>query len=217
MGAWLLWFVVKLLLRVFLLLGFKTRVFGQTNVPMQGGLVLASNHQSFLDPPLLMCPLDRRGTFMARDSLFRSRLFGALIRGLNTFPVKRGGADTAAVREAVRRLKEGWCLVLFPEGTRTRDGEIGPLRPGVLSIADRAGVPIVPAVIEGAFQAWPRNGGIRRHPISVWYGRPISVEARKKLGRLELAEALRAKMCAGRAALKKMQACAKYGKKKPSA
>jgi 1-acyl-sn-glycerol-3-phosphate acyltransferase len=119
--------------------------------------------------------------------------------------VRLGVADTTAMREAVRRLKQGWCLVVFPEGTRTQDGSIGRLKPGVLMIAERAGVPIVPAVVEGAFEAWPRSGGMRRHPISVWYGRPISAAQRSNMSRQEFAEALRAEMLKGQALLKKMR------------
>jgi len=202
-GRRLLWFLCRAATWTFFILGFRLRVFGITNVPERGGLVIASNHQSYFDPPLLMLALKRHGSFMARNTLFNNRLFGALISGLNAFPVRRGAMDKQAVREAVRRLKNGGCLVLFPEGTRTRNGEIGPLKPGVLSIAERAGVPIVPAVIEGAFQAWPRTGGLRLHPISVWYGRPMTPKDRKGMSRSQIARALRAEMHSAQAALKR--------------
>ena len=138
-------------------LAFRVRVFGQLNVPRRGGVLIVSNHQSYLDPVLLSLGFERSVSFMARRTLFRNRAFGRLIAALNAFPVTRGGLDIAAMREAVRRLQNGECLVVFPEGTRTSDGKIAPLRPGILAIAERADVPIVPAVIEGAFEAWPRG------------------------------------------------------------
>ena len=211
--AWV-WAIVRVLVRSLFILCFRGRAFGLNNVPKSGAVVLASNHQSYLDPPLLACPLDRQVTFMARASLFRSRLFGGLIRTLNAFPVERGKADREAVRAAVRRLEDGWCLLLFPEGTRTRTGEIGPLKSGVLSIADRAKAPIVPTVIAGAFEAWPRHSGISPRPISIWYGRPISYEARRHMSREELAEALHARMSAGYAALKMRRQLACFGRRR---
>ena len=184
-------------------------MFGFTNLPERGGVVIASNHQSYFDPPLLSLGPTRHSAFMARSTLFDNWLFGAFLRGLNSFPVRRGGMDKDAVREAVRRLKNGACLILFPEGTRSRDGTIGPLLPGVLSIAERAGVPIVPAVVEGSFEAWPRHGRIRRRPLSVWYGCPISVEERENMSRAEFADVLREHMCLAQAKLKEMQARAR--------
>ena len=204
-GRQLLWFLARAACWVLFLPGFRLRVFGLANVPDRGGVLIAANHQSYFDPPLLALALARHCTFMARSTLFDNPLFGALIRGLNSFPVRRDGMDRDAVREAVRRLQHGACLILFPEGTRTPDGRMGALMPGVLSLADRADVPIVPAAIEGAYQAWPRHGHIRRHPISVWYGRPISPEERKKLSRTELAQALRKRICAAQVELKEKQ------------
>lgn len=208
-GRELFYLLARFACRVFFLLGFRLRVFGFANLPERDGVVIASNHQSYFDPSMLSLGPTRHCSFMARSTLFDNRLLGAILRGLNTFPVRRGGMDKEALREADRRLKNGACLVLFPEGTRSRDGTIGPLLPGVLSIAERAGVPIVPAVVEGAFEAWPRHGRIRRRPISVWYGRPISVAERKGMSRAEFADVLRERMCLAQAKLKEMQARAR--------
>jgi len=157
---------------------FRARVFGRRNLPERGGAILACNHQSYLDPIFLGLRVTRPVHYMARESLFRWPVFGALIRSLNAFPVKRGLADLAAMREAVRRLRAGAFLVVFPEGTRTRTGEMGPLHAGVGAMARRAGVPVVPAVVEGAFAAWPRH---RRWPApkTVWvaFGRPLAAPA----------------------------------------
>jgi 1-acyl-sn-glycerol-3-phosphate acyltransferase len=131
---------------------------------------------------------------MARRTLFRVAPFRWLITALNAFPVTRGGLDIAAMREAVRRLREGWCLVVFPEGTRTPDGRIAALRPGILMIAERADVPIVPAVIDGAFEAWPRGALPRPGKVTVSYGRAISPQERGRLSRDELVARLQTEM-----------------------
>jgi 1-acyl-sn-glycerol-3-phosphate acyltransferase len=153
----------------------KARVFGRHHIPARGGVLLVCNHQSFLDPVLATMALIREGNYMARDSLFRRRFFRLLIESLNAFPVRRNTADLAAIKEAMRRLKQGRVVVLYPEGTRTEDGRIGPMLPGLGAIARKAGVPIVPTLIDGVFQAWPRS---RKLPgpgdVIIEYGRPIT-------------------------------------------
>src|SRR4030095_8197153 len=104
---------------------FRGRVFGLKNVPNEGGVLLACNHQSYFDPVSVTLPLYREGNYMARDTLFVNPHFKRLIESLNAFPVKRGASDVGAVKEIMRRLKDGKIVVVFPEATRTRDGEIG--------------------------------------------------------------------------------------------
>jgi len=153
------------------------RVFGRENVPASGGVLLACNHQSFLDPVLAGVGLTRECHFMARDSLFRQPQFRRLITFLNSFPVRRASADMTAMKEAIRRLRAGAALVIFPEGTRTKDGSIGPLLPGPVLLAKRAGVPIVPVFVSGAFESWPRNRPLPRPGyVTVRYGEPLTVE-----------------------------------------
>jgi 1-acyl-sn-glycerol-3-phosphate acyltransferase len=168
----LVWTLCSTVLRVF----FGLRTYGRSNVPRTGGLVLAVNHQSFLDPVVVGCGLTRPVHYMGRDTLFRGGL-GALIRALNSFPVKRGGADRGAVKEFIRRVRLGHPVMLFAEGTRTHDGRLGVIMPGAGGIAVRAGAPVVPTYIDGAFDAWPRH---RKLPemarLSITYGRPIPVE-----------------------------------------
>ncbi|MCK4660551.1 MAG: 1-acyl-sn-glycerol-3-phosphate acyltransferase [Phycisphaerae bacterium] len=140
-------------------------------------MLLASNHQSFLDPILLTNALPRECHYMARDTLFRNKHFARIIRMYNSFPIKRGKADLAGVKETLRRLKAGVLVLTFPEGTRSPDGRVFPFHPGVFAIARKARVPIVPAAIEGAHEAWPRGAKLPR-PARVWveYGQPIPVD-----------------------------------------
>ncbi len=173
----------------------RLRVFGQHHVRRTGGVLLVANHQSYLDPVVLGLGLDRMIAFMARRTLFQNAWFAKLIRLLNAFPVTRGGRDTAAMHEAVDRLRAGECLVMFAEGTRTRDGRIGPLRAGILVIAQRAGVPMVPTAIDGAYDIWPRHGGLQPGHVAVSFGMPIWPEEQAGMGRdvlvRRLAEALK--------------------------
>jgi 1-acyl-sn-glycerol-3-phosphate acyltransferase len=162
--------------RVLFVLVFGLRVHHRRRFPRTGGVLVVANHQSYLDPILAAVGMPRPFHPMARNSLFRFAPFAWLIRSLNAFPVRRGTADLAAVKEALRRLKAGGVVLVFPEGTRTRDGSIGPMHGGPAAIAARAGVPIVPMVIDGAFEAWPRTRRLPRpQRIRVACGRAVSV------------------------------------------
>ena len=170
----LAWVVCSIVLRVF----FGFRIYGRSNVPRTGGLILAVNHQSYLDPAVVGCGLTRPAHYMGRTVLFQGVL-GLIIRGVNAFPVKRGSADRKAVKEFIRRVRLGFPVMLFPEGTRTHDGRLGEIMPGAGGIAVRAGAPIVPTYIDGAFDAWPRQRKLpRKATLSITFGRPIPVERR---------------------------------------
>jgi 1-acyl-sn-glycerol-3-phosphate acyltransferase len=157
-----------------MILLMKARAFGVHNVPEKGGALLVCNHQSFFDPLLAGIPLSREAHFMARDSLFHNPVFGRLIKSVNSFPVRRNSADLGAIKEAMRRLKQGRILILFPEGTRSPDGKIGVMFPGMAAIAKKVCVPVIPTIIDGMYQAWPRN---RKLPgvgdVIVEYDQPI--------------------------------------------
>lgn len=170
----LLWRVGRALSRVLFLLVFRGRVFGLRHVPRSGGALVVSNHQSYLDPMFVALSFERECCFMARDSLFHNRLFGGLLKRVNAIPLKRGTADLGAVKTSLRNLEAGNMLVVFPESTRSADGAIGEMQHGVVMLARRARVPIVPALIVGAFKAWPRHARLPRpRPILVAYGEPI--------------------------------------------
>lgn len=172
----LCWIFLQFWAQLIFLLFFGIRLYGQRNVPSAGGAILASSHQSYLDPIIVGLGLSRQIHFMARDNLFENALFRRLIEFLNAFPVARDSADLRALREGIRRLRAGHLLVLFPEGTRTRTGEIGQIHPGLALMADRAKVPVVPVTIEGAFDIWPRGRRLPRPgKIRVMFGEPIRV------------------------------------------
>jgi 1-acyl-sn-glycerol-3-phosphate acyltransferase len=157
---------------------FDLKAYGVEHVPRRGGVLIVSNHQSYLDPPLIAVKLKRPLSFLAKSELFENPFFGAFIRSLNAFPVRQGEGDVGAVKETIRRLQEGHALNVYPEGTRTPDGEIKKMQPGIGLIVRRAGVPVVPAVIDGSFQAWPPKRGVkifRPHPISIVYGTPMKL------------------------------------------
>lgn len=170
-----LWYaILQQVARVLFVTLFRIRVFGREHLPRTGGVLVVSNHQSYLDPVLAAVGMPRPFNPMARASLFRFAPFAWLIRSLYAFPVQRTSADLRAIREALRRLKGGAVVLMFPEGTRTRDGGIGRLQSGPVMLAERARVPILPVVIDGAFEAWPRSRPVPWvHPIRVAYGRPV--------------------------------------------
>ena len=155
---------------------WKFRVFGLENIPRSGGVLLASNHQSYLDPVLVAMVLPREMHFMARRTLFRNPAFRAIIAGYNAFAIERDTADVKGVNSAIARLEAGNILLVFPEGTRTGDGSIGPMK-SVGVIAERAAVPIVPVLIQGAYDVWPKGRLVPRlGTISVVFGKPLSPE-----------------------------------------
>jgi 1-acyl-sn-glycerol-3-phosphate acyltransferase len=172
----LTWKAAQALCRVLTTLMFDLKAYGVENVPTRGGVLLVSNHQSYLDPILLGVPIKRPMSYLAKSELFENRYFGGLIRGLNAFPVRQGAGDVGAVKETIKRLEQGHLLNIFVEGTRTDDGQIGKVEPGAALVVRRAGVPVVPVVIDGSFEAWPRDKKLfHAHPIRVMYGPPLDV------------------------------------------
>jgi len=172
------------LLRVLFSATINVRSHGRENVPLTGPVLLVSNHQSYLDPVLCGLGLNRELDYMARESLFGNRYFRRLIESLNAFPVRRGQADVAAIKEIIHRLRAGRAVVVFPEATRTGDGLIKKIKPGFDLIARRSGGTTVPVVIEGAYEVWPRHKklpGVGR--IQVMYGRAITPQETKLMSR----------------------------------
>lgn len=172
----ILWRGLQGIARIFTTLLFDLKVYGRDHIPPSGGVLLVANHQSYLDPVVVAVRLRRPVSFFAKSELFEKHAFAWLIRALHAFPVRQGEGDIGAVKETIRRLKEGHLLSIFPEGSRTADGELGKIEPGVALMIRRAGVPVVPVVVSGSFVAWPRGRKMfRSAPIRVLYGPPMEL------------------------------------------
>lgn len=175
-----LWMVLQAVARILTTLLFDLKVYGMHHVPSRGGVLVVSNHQSYLDPVLVAVQLRRPMSYLGKSELFRNRFLAWLIRSLNAFPVRQGAGDVGAVKEMIHRLKAGHLLNLYPEGSRTEDGELLPIQAGVALVLRRADVPIVPCVIDGSYDAWPRGEELPRpHPIRVLYGPPMDLSRAK--------------------------------------
>jgi 1-acyl-sn-glycerol-3-phosphate acyltransferase len=166
---------LRVLCRVLGVAVFRIRVFGRAHVPASGGVLVVSNHQSHLDPILVGLVFDRRLNYVARDTLFGFAPFRWLIYSLDAIPIDREGIGLGGLKESLRRLKAGEMLLIFPEGTRTRTGAVGQLKPGFLALARRAKVPLLPIGLDGAFDSWPkRNFGPQPAVIHICVGKPLS-------------------------------------------
>jgi 1-acyl-sn-glycerol-3-phosphate acyltransferase len=153
---------------------FRIRCGGRQHVPKSGGALILSNHQSNFDPVLIGLACDRRLNYLARQTLFRFAPFRWLIKSLDAIPIDREGSGLGGLKETLRRLKRGEIVLIFPEGTRTRDGKVSPLKPGFCALAKRAGVPLVPAAIDGAYDAWPREKPLPSlSVIHIRFGEPL--------------------------------------------
>lgn len=156
---------------------FHWRVFNAERVPLKGPVVLASNHASFLDPFLVGAGVRREINYLARESLFRFPVIGWLLRNWNAVPVDREGGGAKGLKAILDRLLAGGGIVLFPEGTRTRDGKLQPARSGIGLIVVKSDAPVVPVRTFGTFEAYGRN---QKMPlpkkVAVKYGEPMRFE-----------------------------------------
>jgi 1-acyl-sn-glycerol-3-phosphate acyltransferase len=153
---------------------FRLQIHGRENVVEEGPAILAMNHQSFLDPPLAAICCYREIHFLARKTLFDVPLLGPLIRHLNVIGVDRDGTDMSALKTVIRLVKSGGCTIIFPEGTRTRDGNLQPARSGLGLVIAKTLAPVVPIRVFGAFDAFPRSSKFpRRTTITLVIGEPL--------------------------------------------
>lgn len=145
--------------RLFYIIVYRIHVIGGENIPSQkGGYIIASNHVSNNDPPVVGITFKGKYTFMAKEELFHMNpIFTWLIKRLGAFPVKRGAKDTSAIDKALESLKEGRIFVIFPEGTRSKDGTLGRAKSGVTLIAAQAKVPVVPVFIKYGRKKFRQN------------------------------------------------------------
>ena len=167
---------VKSILFVLYKFFFNFKYFGSEKVPldMERGLILAPNHESFLDPPMLAMSLKRRVTYLAKEYLFRAFFVGWLLRSIGAFPIKTKADDFRSIRELIKILKLGHCLVVFPEGTRSHDGNMKEAEAGVGFLAIKSEAAVVPVYIDGSFEAFPKGAKFFKFwPIRVYYGTPF--------------------------------------------
>lgn len=160
---------------------FRARSFDAHKVPLTGACLLACNHQSHLDPPLVSVGLQPRAThFVAKASLFKWGPFGRFIGALCAIPIKQdGSADPGAIRAVLGRLEQGAAVLVFPEGSRTLTGTLQPFQRGVALLVKRAGCPVVPCAVEGTGDAWKPGRAfprLWRRRVAVMFGTPIPSE-----------------------------------------
>lgn len=168
------WTLFRLMYRFY----FRWRVFNPERVPLAGSVILASNHLSFLDPPLVGSGLKRDINYLARDTLFRFPGIGALLRSWNSVPVDRDGAGAAGLKAILDRLLAGGAIILFPEGTRSKDGKLQPARSGIGLTVIKSNALVVPVRVFGTYEAYGRHMKVplpRR--VAVKYGVPMKFEA----------------------------------------
>ena len=169
----------------------RIRCEGRRHIPKEGGVLVCSNHQSFLDPLLVGLACDRRLNALSRKTLFRFAPLRWLIKFLDAIPIDRDGLGLSGLRETLRRLRIGKMVLIFPEGTRTRDGRVAPLKPGFCTLVRRGKAAVVPVAIAGAFEVWPRW---RAWPwpavVRIQIGEPIMPAEAKMLSDRQLIERL---------------------------
>ena len=166
---WSAWLVVRMLARLL----FRLKVEGGGNIPKKGGVIIAANHASYLDIPILGCGASRRLSFMGRIDLFHG-VIGVVMRYLGWIPIRRERVDRRGFDEAIRRVKAGEAVVIYPEGGRSDDGKLQPGKPGIGIIVEATGCPVIPTLLEGTYDALPPDAKwIRLRPIRVVYGPPM--------------------------------------------
>ena len=169
--------LVRYAIAFFLVLLFRWRVTGAENIPVSGGVIIASNHISNFDPFVVGTAVSRKLHFMAKEELFVNPVMRAIIQWLGAFPVRRGASDRTAIRTAINLLENGNMVGLFPEGTRSKNGQLGQAEPGLAMIAAKAGATIVPTAVIGTNKVF-RDGSLLPQ-FRVYFGKPIVVKKDK--------------------------------------
>jgi 1-acyl-sn-glycerol-3-phosphate acyltransferase len=172
------------LFKIFLLLWHRLRIFGAEKIPDEGGILMASNHASFLDPPVAGVGYRKRPIhFMARNTLWNSKFGTWWMTKVGCIPVSRGTGDMRALKTTIKMLKEGKAVSMFPEGTRTENGELQKALGGIGFIIEKSGCAVVPSYIDGTFKAYPKGAKfIKPNKVTITYGEPITQEEFQALG-----------------------------------
>lgn len=178
----LVWSIVQFLLKFVFVTWFRCRSTGSKNLPADSGALLLINHQSFLDPLIVGMFLKRPVSYLARDTLFKVPFIGWLLRNTYVMSISRTAGGTESLRLSINRMKQGYLVGIFPEGTRSFDGKVGQLKPGFIAIVRRSKLPIIPVGICGANRAMPK-GSFFIYPVklAVHYGKPLDPEKVKEL------------------------------------
>ncbi len=189
--AW--YWVARFGCAVFCAIVFRLRVRGRENVPRGGAYILAGNHQSYLDPVFCGVGIRRRLCYVARDSLYRFKPFAWLIGSLDAIPIGQDKADIAAMKMIIARLQQGEAVCLYPEGTRTHDGKIVPFKAGFGLLCRRSRAAVVPVLVDGAFECWPRQKRFfTPGRVTIWYGPTLAAEEIRTMTNEELTDRLTA-------------------------
>ncbi len=160
---------------------FRVRVVGQ--VPTTGGFVVAANHTSYLDIPLLGCGMRRRAWYLGRSDLFPVPGLNRLLQWLGWIPLRLGRLDRDAFGKAISLVNEGKVVVIFPEGSRSDDGQLQPAKAGIGMIVAQTGCPVIPAYLKGTYDVLPvRAKWPRFRPVTVTYGEPIGFAPARENG-----------------------------------
>ncbi|MCX7418889.1 MAG: lysophospholipid acyltransferase family protein [Planctomycetia bacterium] len=176
------WRTIQIVLQLLFSLFLRYRAHGHRELEQHSGMLFLINHQSFLDPLLVGLPLSRPVCFLARDSLFRVPVVGWVLRSTYVMPINRESASTAVMRQSIAKLRAGYWLGIFPEGTRSVDGQLGELKPGFLAIVRRAQVPVCVVGIDGSQRAYGRGALFPRiAKVSVYFDTPIMPDELKTL------------------------------------
>lgn len=176
MNPW--YFTCYHLARLIARLFFRFRVLHRERLIQEGPVILAMNHESYLDPPFAGIACRRAIYFLTRKTLLDIPLLGRLLPKLNVIPVDQEGGDRSALRALLRILRANHCALVFPEGSRTRDGNLQPPLPGIGFLIAKTLAPVVPMRIFGAHRALPRGGGkLRLYPITIVVGEPLRFSA----------------------------------------
>ena len=170
----MLYSIAVLIISIFARVFFRLKVSGVENIPLSGGVIIAANHFSYLDIPLLSYGLNRPANFIGKKQLFTIPVAGTLLRLLGGIPIDREKIDRSALREIMKKLNSGNIVVIYPEGTRSHDGRLQPGKPGVGFIVRMSGKKVVPTAILGTDKAMPSGSWfIRPHPVTIRFGAPL--------------------------------------------
>ncbi len=185
--------IIKTIFFILFKIFWKIEITGSDNIPKKGSLIVAPNHVSYLDPVIVGISMKRKVHFIAKKEVFSTVLGNLFFRQLNAFPVDRDKIDMAALKNALNLLQQGEILGIFPEGTRSMNGELKEFKLGIIKIAMKAGAPILPVGIIGVHKIYPRGKKfptLFKHKIIVRFGSPISFSTQKTKDKIYQKESL---------------------------